>query len=146
MENKFAYIDEDANVGPVEVFKDEMAPYLEIAKLNKLEKEKPDDDTSMVWIDHRNGAPQRLVLTRKGFISAIQYDQNVKIQEQGKIIEHLKRTITNLEKDTSFPESLGAATSELIGRRTRKNITSVLNGSMTDVEKLAEIKFIIKKK
>lgn len=155
----FEYIAKNANLGPKEIFKHEMAPYLEIANLNKFEKEKPDDENDMVWIDHRFGSPQRLVLTRRGFISAVQYAQQEKIQEQGKEIAHLKATIQNNENNKKLlveaQESLRMAnqqisdlnnTSLLIGKTTRKNIRAILESRLPEMQKIEEIKNIIKKK
>ena len=149
----FEYIAKNANVGPREIFKHEMEPYLEIAILNKLVKEKPDDEDDMVWIDKRNGSEQRLVLTRKGFISALQYNLHEKIQEQGKNISQLNNAVFNAKKrETELADALRIAeekiiTSDMIvGKTTRKTICNIIDSSLTDAVKFEEIKNILKKK
>ena len=122
---------------------DRMLPYKIIAKWNGLEKQVPEDDENMIWI---NTHGDKYLLTPMGFVSVLQ--ENVRLANQrllievnslGSDIKALKQKISDQQEDKPLPDAV-----DLVGRKTKSTIKSVLGSRLTDAEKVHQINQYLK--
>ncbi len=107
---------------------DVMLPYLIIARMAGLHKDKPDDPENMVWVSE-NG--ERYILTPRGFSHAVLL--NYKILYNGLRREYDKVTADHAElakkHENLKKERPVLNTDDVIGRGSKKKIKSIINSN-----------------
>ena len=106
---------------------DIMLPYLIIARMNGLHKDKPDNAEDMVWVSDKG---ERYVLTPKGFSSAVLHNYKM-------LYDGLKREYDTLVTDHAelskryerYRESNPSSSDDTIGKGSKKKIKSIINSN-----------------
>jgi len=124
---------------------DKMLPYIVIARMCGLHKEKPNNPDDMVWLDDKE---RRYVLTPKGFVDAVQYNNKVvadKIQEEltkaiGTYVELKEKFDKHKETCPSFSKPDG------VSKKSKKKIITLINSNnyRTIEEKFEAVKKYLK--
>lgn len=129
--------------------KDIMLPYLIIARMNGLKKDKPDDADDLVWVSD-NG--ERFVLTPKGFVSAIQYSYMMLYKQTQNELEDVSADLADIrKKHEELKVQVGKNQSlidDAVGKKSRKKIRSIINGKnySTIEDRFEAIKKYLKEK
>jgi hypothetical protein len=128
--------------------KDLMLPYLVIARMNGLRKDKPDDPDDLVWVSDKG---ERYVLTPKGFVNSIQYSYIMLYKEVKKELELTQQDFAELKKkyDNHMNTCAGRdLDNDMVGKKSKKRIRSILNGDnyRTIEDRFEAIKKYLKEK